>query len=121
MREKPANTNRIITARDIRIAGFGPVAAAASDFHGGRVLATFTAHIRAMNATFIDLTLSHHDTNKFMVTVTAKTRMSERMPIMPGGALERALAEAAGKAWNRLSVEDISDLRHLYASKANVV
>ncbi|MBO0132373.1 hypothetical protein [Agrobacterium burrii] len=115
-----ANTNRSMAAHDIRIAGFGPVAAAASDFHGGRVLATFTAHIKAMDATFIDLTLSHHDMNKFMVTVTAKTRMSQPMPITPGGSMERALAEAAGKAWNRLSVEDICYLRQLYASRAKV-
>ncbi|TRB03524.1 hypothetical protein EXN61_21960 [Agrobacterium tumefaciens] len=114
-----ANTNRRITARDIAVKGFVPAAVASTDFNGGRILGTFTAHIKPLGVTIVDMTLAHHDVTKFTVAVTYKTRMTQPINVTPGGSNATALAEAAGRAWNAMSAEEIRDLRQLYASKAD--
>ncbi|MBW9074944.1 hypothetical protein [Agrobacterium deltaense] len=82
--------------RDITVTGFVPVAVASTDFNGGRILGTFTAHIKPLGVTVVNMTLAHHDVTKFTVETTYKTRMTQPINVMPGGSIAAALAEAAG-------------------------
>lgn len=122
MKMKSSNDNKLENLRqnDINITGIAPVARSTYTATGARTLCNFTAFIKPLQLTILDLTLLHHDVRKFSLsplssldkTNTAKVRW------IPDGPFEKAIAHAAGRAWNAIPMEEIRELRALNAYKA---
>lgn len=117
-----SNDNKLekLKPGDIVITGIAPVARATYTATGARTLCTFTAFIRPLQLTILDLTLLHHDERKFSLSPLSSLDKTNTAKIrwLPGGAFEKAVSHAAGRAWNAMTAEQVKELRALYADKA---